>query len=275
MMAIALFLVALTAAFAATYVTYERLQQKENKSLHFAVPGGKKTAAFQRLRGYVSRHRVMVPVFAGALLLLLLGHYLLAPALVLGAVAHRQSLRSKRRREIVENLPGAIAIMTRSMRAGQTIEQSMNSILDFTGSQETRAFFNRVLKMVYISGRPTHEILLEQAKRNRFNEMAMLASILESHAQVGGNVTEVLSIFEEQMRRTMVTKKKVISLMAEGRTSIIILAAIPLVVLGAVLSFTPDYLGFFLREEGRLGLMIVVLFYLFGIGSSILLVRGR
>jgi Flp pilus assembly protein TadB len=274
MMAIALFLVVLTAASAATYVTYEVLLQKENKTLHFAEVR-QKTAGMQKLSRYVTRHKVMALVFAAALLLLLLGHYLLAPMLVLGAIVRLQNLRSKRRKEIVKNLPGAIAIMTRSMRAGQTIEQSMNSILDFTGSKETRAFFKRVLQMVYISGKPTHEVLLEQANRNRLNEVAMLASILESHAQVGGNITEVLSIFEEQMRRTMVTQKKIISLMTEGRTSIIILAAIPLLVLGAVLNFTPDYLGFFLREEGRFGLMLIVLFYLFGIGSSILFVRGR
>lgn len=274
MMTLILFLAVLTASAAVTYVTYDLLQQKENKVLYFSAPENK-IPGVQQLGAYISRNRVLTLFYSVALVLLLLGHYLFALMVILGVLLRFQRQQSRRRREMIENLPSAIAIMTRSMRAGQTIEKSMNSVLEFTSSKEISLFFKRVLRMVYVSGKPTHEVLMEEAKKNRFNEIAMLASILETHAEIGGNVIDVLSIFEEQMRRTMVTQKKIISLMTEGRTSIIILAVIPLLVLGAVFNFTPEYLTFFLREEGRTGLMLIALFYLFGIGSSIAFVKGR
>lgn len=273
-MAIILFLVVAVVVSAVIYVTYDALARKEHEVLRFAVVA-KKRPWMERFNGFFAENKVMVLTCTAAALLLLLGHYLLASVLVLAAIARTQYLHSKKRKEILENLPGAIAIMTRSLRAGQTIENAVKSVIGFTASEEIRALFKRILQMVYISGKPMCEVLFDQAKKNRLNEMTMLASIFDTHAHVGGNITEVLTIFEEQMRRTMVTQKKIISLMTEGRTSIIILAAIPLLVLGAVLNVTPDYLKFFLTEEGRFGLILIVLFYLSGIGFSIAFVRGR
>lgn len=274
MMAIILFLLVSVLVTAAIYVTYSVLSRREHELLRFAVVSKKKPWV-QQLNSYYAHNQVTVLISAAAALLLLLGHYLLCATLVLAVIARSRYLRSQKRKEILENLPGAIAIMTRSLRSGQTIENAMKSVIDFTASEEIRMLFKRILHMVYISGKPIHEVLFDQAKQNRLNEMTMLASILDTHAHVGGNITEVLTIFEEQMRRTMVTEKKVASLMSEGRTSIMVLAAIPLLVVGAVWNTTPDYLTFFFTEEGRFGLILVVLFYLSGIGFSIAFVRGR
>lgn len=274
MMAIVLFLVVTVAVSAVIYLTYGALVRKEHETLRFAVVS-KQKPWMEHWNAYFAANKITVITALAATVLLLFGHYLLAPALVLAAIVRARYLESQKRKEILENLPGAVAIMTRSLRAGQTIENAMKSVIDFTASEETRSLFKRILQMVYISGQPVSEVLFDQAREQRLNEMTMLASIIDTHAHVGGNITEVLTIFEEQMRRTMVTQKKIISLMTEGRTSIIILALIPLLVLGAIWNMTPDYLKFFLTEEGRVGLFLVIAFYLSGIGLSIAFVRGR
>lgn len=273
-MAIILFIIVTVVVAFVIYMTYDALQRKEEESLRF-VEVEKHRPWMDEINNYFAANKVMVLTVTGAVLLLLLGHYLLAPILVLAVIVRSQYQQSVKRKEILENLPASIAIMTRSLRAGQTIENSVKSVIDFTASEEIRSLFKRILHMAYISGKPMSDVLFDLAKQSRLNEMSMLASILDTHAHVGGNITEVLTIFEEQMRRTMVTQKKIISLMTEGRTSIIILAIIPLLVLGAIINVTPDYLKFFLTEEGRFGLILIVLFYLSGIGFSIAFVRGR
>lgn len=256
------------------YGTYTVLQRQENELLRFAEVSKTRPWVTQ-LATLLTQNRMMVFVSIGAVGLLVLGQYLIALILVLFVFARRQYVEGEKRKEIIENLPASIAIMVRSLRAGQTIENSTRSVVDFTASEETRNLFKRILQMLYISGKPLSDILYETAKKNRLNELAMLASILDTHAHVGGNVTEVLTIFEEQMRRSMVTQKKIVSLMTEGRTSVIILAIIPLLVLGAIMNTAPDYLQFFLSEEGHFSLFLVIAFYISGIIFSIAFVRGR
>jgi len=274
MEAFILFIVVALLATSVIYSTFMWLQHREKEALRFAVPrssGGLK-AQFDR---YFSRNRVVLFVGAAALLLFVFRLYLVALLLLLAAVLRKVYLRAKRRREILEHLPAAVAIMTRSLKAGQTIEKSLKSVVEYSASPAIKTLFQRIVQMVYISGRPVHEVIFEQARQEQNNELNMLASILESHAQVGGNVIEVLGIFEEQMRRTTVTEKKISALMSEGRTSIVILAIIPLVVFAAVLKMSPGYLDFYLRPEGRLGLFLVPLFYLIGVGFSVAFVRGK
>lgn len=273
-MELALFLIAFVAGVGVTYGVYGLIQQREAQTF-FAGGHGRHIGWMEQGLAYLSRMRV--PILTVLLMsgLLLLGRYLLALGVVLAVLAQSKYREIRRRREIVGHLPAAIAILTRSLRSGQTIDKALESIVEFTVSEELRALFKKIVRVVYISGRAPHEVLLEEAKRERSNEMIMLASILESHARIGGNIVEVLSIFEEQLRRNMITQKKIDSLMAEGQTSIMVLAAIPLVVFAAVYSAAPDYLQFFLQPEGRLGLILIPLFYLLGVGSAIALVKGR
>lgn len=269
-----MFLILVLLASAAAYGTYTLLQHRESEALRFALPGNEPTWKADANR-YFSRNRTLLLVGGVVLVLLLSGFYILALLVPLAAVLQTQHKHSKRRREILEHLPAAVAIMTRSLRAGQTIDQSLKSVVEYTASPALKTLFQRVVQMVYVSGRPVYEVLFEQARQEEINELNMLASILESHAEVGGNITEVLGIFEEQMRRTTTTDKKIRALMAEGRTSIIVLAIIPLVVLVAIMKLSPGYLDFYLRPEGRWGLFLVPFFYLVGIGFSIAFVKGK
>ena len=240
MMVIILFVLTALLAGGTAYVTFAVLQHRESEALRFAVPKSD-TAWKERLKRYFSRNKMALFITVAVGILLLFGFYLIALFVILGALLWVQQLHSKRRREIVEHLPAAVAIMVRSMRAGQTIDKAMKSVVDYTSSPVLGTFFQRIVQLVYISGRPVHEILFEQARREQINELNMLASILESHTQVGGNIIEVLTVFEEQMRRTMVTDKKIGSLMSEGRW----------------------------------GLVLVPLFYLIGVGFSIAFARGK
>ncbi len=273
-MELALFLVAFIGGVAATYGVYDLLQQKETHTF-FAGGQGKKSGWVEQALAYIVRMRVPILTIMLTSGLLLLGYFLIALGVVLAVLAEAKYREIRRQREIVGNLPATIAILTRSLRAGQTIEKALESVVEFTASEELRALFKKIVRVIYISGRPPHEVILEQAKQERCNEMIMLGSILESHASIGGNIIEVLSIFEEQLRRNIITQKKIASLMAEGQTSIVVLSAIPLIVFAAVYVTTPDYLQFFLRPEGRIGLFLIPAFYLLGVGSAIAMVKGR
>lgn len=273
-MGVLLFVIVFVAAAGTAFVVYDRLQEKETQGF-FAGGHTPKEARTQQAVAFAGRYRIAILTAVLTVALLLLKHHLIALGVVLAVLAQAKYRESRRRREIVENLPSAIATLTRSLRSGQTIEKAIESVVEFTASEELHALFKRIVRVMYISGRAPHEVLLEQARHERSNEMMMLASILESHARIGGNIVEVLTIFEEQLRRSMVTQKKIASLMAEGQTSIMVLSVIPLIVFAAVITTTPDYLQFFLRPEGRWGLVLIPAFYLMGVGSAVVLVKGR
>lgn len=260
--------------FAAAYVSYGFVTQRA--APRWDILGGEPKPRREIFGKLLLDHNittVLSVILFGALLLL--GHYFLALAGILGLLIAKEYAKAKSKREITENLPATINILNRSLRAGLTVSQALESIVTFSNSAGIKNLFRRINQRAIITGRTPCEITQEEAKKNSIPELVLFSSILEAYRAVGGNVVEVLGIFEEQLRQTMISRKKISSLMAESKMSIVILGLIPIVIFAAVFNMAPDYLQFFLSKEGRVGLVLVAGFYVAGVALSYMLAKGR
>ncbi len=173
--------------------------------------------------------------------------------------------RRVRMRRIEEQLPEALEVMIISLRAGQSLDQTIRltaSELDAPIGEE----FRRVSEEQGL-GRPIDEALVSMSQRldTCRTVRAFVVSVMVLH-QTGGNLVEVLESIIDSMRQQSQYERKLAAMTAEGRTSARILAAIP--PLFAFFSYlaNPDYIGgMFTDGAGQAMLFVAMSLYITGV----------
>jgi len=152
----------------------------------------------------------------------------LAAALVLGFLPWVGLVGrvKKRLMRIEEQLPEALEVMAISLRAGQSLAQTIR-----VTSSEIQAplgeEFRRVAEEVEL-GRPIDESLLAMTQRvegaRSVRQFVVAVLVLR---QTGGNLIEVLETIIDTMRQQSAYERKLLAMTAEGRSSATILALLP------------------------------------------------
>lgn len=181
---------------------------------------------------------VLVVLFAtqlwvGGLALLLIG-------LGLPILALRRA-RNKRIAKFARQLPDALDMIVRSLRAGHpttvAIAMVAREMPDPIGTE-----FGIVADEV------TFGLSLEQAvkklsQRVGFEGLQLLSVSLAIQARTGGNLTEILGNLSKVLRERQKLRMKIRALSAEGRVSAWIISLFPLVMLGILMLLSPSYYG--------------------------------
>ncbi|WP_378951598.1 type II secretion system F family protein [Mesorhizobium sp. ANAO-SY3R2] len=181
---------------------------------------------------------VLVVLFAahlwvGALALLVVGFGL--PLLVL------RRARNKRVAKFARQLPDALDMIVRSLRAGHpttvAIAMVAREMPDPIGTE-----FGIVADEI------TFGLSLEQAvkklsQRVGFEGLHLLSVSLSIQARTGGNLTEILGNLSSVLRERQKLRLKIRALSAEGRVSAWMISLFPLVMFGILLLVSPSYYG--------------------------------
>ncbi len=150
-------------------------------------------------------------------------------------------MRARRRAKLAEQLPDAIDIIVRSLRAGHPIPIALGMVgremSDPVGSE-----FGMALDEL------TYGLDLEQSMRNMYyrieqEDIGLLVTAVSLQAQTGGNLSEVLSNLSKIIRDRFKMRRKVRSLSAEGRVSAYGLSALPALVFLTLRIIAPQYYG--------------------------------
>jgi tight adherence protein B len=148
--------------------------------------------------------------------------------------------RDQRLAKFEEQLPDAIDIMKRALKAGHPFTSALKLV-----SQDMVAPLAREFEITFndISyGNNTRRAMLGLLARvPSVTVMALVTSILVQK-ETGGNLAEVLDQIGKVIRGRFKLQRKVRTLTAEGRMSAWVLALIPLILFGAMWVTTPDYL---------------------------------
>ncbi len=173
--------------------------------------------------------------------------------------------RRKRLRRIEEQLPEALEVMTISLRAGQSLDQTIRHT-----AQELEApigeEFRRIAEEQDL-GRPLDEALLSMAERLKEcrTVRTFVVSVLVLR-QTGGNLIEVLESIIDTMRQQFQYERKLDAMTAEGRSSSRMLAALPPAFVGLTSIADSSYIGtLFYDPVGQSMLMISAGLYLAGL----------
>ena len=135
-------------------------------------------------------------------------------------------LDARRRAAFNLQLPEALATMSNALRAGFSISQAFDSVVE-QGEAPMSEEFAIVQQQLKI-GMSFEDALESLAQRVGSDDLTLVTTAILVSRKTGGNVTEIFDKISETIRGRMRIERKVKSLTAQGRLQGIIVSAMPL-----------------------------------------------
>lgn len=158
---------------------------------------------------------------------------ILAP---LGWIIHT---RRRRLARIIVQLPEALDMLVRSMRAGHPVATGVGLVAREMNSPISTEFARVFDEMSY--GMDLRQAFEKMSQRLELLEISYMLAAMRIQSTTGGNLGEVLAALSIVMREKMKLKAKVKALSAEARFSGIILSALPIFVVIFIVYTNPHY----------------------------------
>jgi tight adherence protein B len=160
-------------------------------------------------------------------------------------------------RTLLSQFPDALAMVSRSVRVGVPLNEAVR-IVGRESQSPTREEFAKAADQVQI-GVDLETALLDMAERNNISEYRFFATALALQSQTGGGLTETLETLADTIRKRENARKRGHALASEARTSIYVLAVLPIVVGAMLFVINPEYIGLlFTDPTGEMLLGIAV-----------------
>jgi tight adherence protein B len=146
----------------------------------------------------------------------------------------------QRRRKLLSQLPDAYEMMSRVLKAGQTISQAIRGVADEFSSPlaEEFAFCWEQQNL----GLSPEASLRELARRTGILELKIFVVALMIHRQTGGNLSHLLHKLSMVIREREKMRGKIGALTAEGKFQAYILIGLPFFVGGVISLINPTYM---------------------------------
>ena len=150
-------------------------------------------------------------------------------------------LRGRRLKKFEGQLPDALDIIIRSLRAGHPVPIAVNMVAremaDPIGSE-----------FGLVGDEITYGADLETAMRNLYSrvgqdDLPLFVTAVAIQGSTGGNLGEILENLSAVIRQRFKMRRKVKALAAEGRASALILSSLPILMFGIVQLVAPDFYG--------------------------------
>ena len=155
--------------------------------------------------------------------------------------------RTKRIETFEEQLPDAIDMVKRALRAGHPFVGAIKLVSEEMDEPVAGEFGTTFSDINY--GNDARRAMIGLLQRvPSVTVMALETSILVQR-ETGGNLAEILEQISAVLRGRFKLQRKVKTLSAEGRLSAWILALVPLVLFAVIWGTSPDYLPMLLEEE--------------------------
>lgn len=191
-------------------------------------------------------------VLLGSLAGLIWGRYVALPALLLGLFLPPMRLRWMRQRrlnKISAQLPDALDLICRSLRAGHAFSTCL-AMVGHESPEPIASEFKTTFDEITF-GMSTKNALLNLAHRVPVADIRYLVIAVVIQLETGGNLTELLYLLSGLIRERFKLFAKVRVLAAEGKLSAYIMLALPFFVGGALQVVNPKYISvLFESEEG-------------------------
>jgi tight adherence protein B len=161
---------------------------------------------------------------------------------------------SKRQNALNDQLADTLSVLASSLRAGYSFLQALDTVSKEIGEPSDHEF-QRVVAEIRL-GRPIDDALIAMAERIGSDDLKWAVIAINVQRQVGGNLAEVLDIVANTVRERAYIRRQIKVLSAEGRYSIAILTALPILLLIYQAIVNPDYVKLLFTTD--LGLVMLV-----------------
>lgn len=166
-------------------------------------------------------------------------------------------MRERRRRKFNEQLVEALAQMSNALRAGFSITQAFESVVQNAEkpiAQEFRVFLQQ--QRVGISFTAALDAL---NRRVGSEDLDLVCSAMEIARRTGGNLTEIFDKIALTIRERIRIERRVLTLTAQGRMQGMIVGAMPFLVGIGMAVLRPEIMMPFLRTPAGLAAVAAVL----------------
>lgn len=147
--------------------------------------------------------------------------------------------RRLRLKRMTLQLPDAIDIVVRSLRAGHPVSTSISMVAREMRDPIATEFGLVVDEMTY--GLNLDHALSNMARRVGLSDLRFLVVAVMIQMQVGGNLAEVLDGLSRVIRERAKMRAKIRALSAEGRFSAGLLSVLPFILIGLITFVRPTY----------------------------------
>ena len=166
-----------------------------------------------------------------------------------------QRVRNARSAKLLGQLPDAFELMSRVVRAGQTISLALRSVADEFPAPIASEFASCYEQQNL--GLSLEAALRDLARRTGLLEIKIFVLALLVQQQTGGNLAELLDKLSTIIRERFQIRGQIRTLTAEGRTQASVLLVLPLAMFGLILCLNRDYAGILLaHHELLLGCLV-------------------
>ena len=146
--------------------------------------------------------------------------------------------RARRRAKFNEQLVEALGTMSNALRAGFSINQAFESVVE-NGEKPIAQEFQVMLQQLRV-GMSFEDALASMDRRVQSDDLTLVVTAIDIARRTGGNLTEIFDRISETIRGRMRIERRVKTLTAQGRIQGIIVSCMPLFLAFAMTLFKPD-----------------------------------
>ncbi len=150
-------------------------------------------------------------------------------------------LRDRRRRQFEEQLPDAIDVLVRSLRAGHSIPVAINTVARQMPDPIGGEFAIAAGELTY--GLDLETALVNLRIRVGQADLGLVVLAVSIQSKMGGNLAEILSNLSQVIRARFRLRRKARALSAEGRFSALALTILPPALFAVLWVIAPTYYG--------------------------------
>jgi tight adherence protein B len=154
-------------------------------------------------------------------------------------IVHVRRVRRARLEALLRQLPDAFELMSRVVRAGQTMALALRAVADEFPAPVAAEF-----ALCYEQqnlGLSTEAALRDLARRTGLLEVKIFVLALIVQQQTGGNLAELLDKISAIIRERFQIRGQIRTMTAEGRAQAAVLLVLPLLMFGLILLVNRDY----------------------------------
>jgi tight adherence protein B len=161
---------------------------------------------------------------------------------VIGYVLPALYLRNRRGRRLQTfeaGLPRAMELMGNSIKAGQSIAQSLSSVTDNAGPPLNEEFglARREIEL----GASVDSALTNMVKRMGSSDLRLVVMVITIQHSVGGDLPAILTTLADTMRQRAEMREEILAATAQSRASSLIITLLPLAAATGLYFLVPDY----------------------------------
>lgn len=205
--------------------------------------------------------------FGLAFLCLLLLWPNVVPGLIMGTIIgllgwnlplfYVRSLQEKRSNQFVDQMVDGLTIMANGVKAGLSITQAMERVVDNLGNPIAQEFA-LVLSQIRI-GRSVEEALVELAFRIPKPDLQMFVTAINILKETGGNMGETFETIVTTIRERQKVEKKIQAMTTQGMMQGLIITGVPFFILLAFAVIDPDYIKPLFTDPKGIALLFLML----------------